>query len=206
MQAMIQVFLVDDHIILLDGLKKVIDESGVAEVTGMATNGTECLSALQANVPDVLMLDIRLPDINGIDLCRTIRETHPSIRIVALTSFCEYAVVHEIMAQGASGYVIKNALPEEIIRGIQTVYEGKTFLCEQIKLLMHRKQDNSVWLTNREKQLLSLIVEGFTNTEIAEKMFLGVETINSYRKNLLCKLGARNTAVLVRKALEDKLI
>ena len=97
-------------------------------------------------------------------------------------------------------------MPEEVIEGIVTVSQGEQFLCHEIDLFLKKKTDNQIFLTPRETELLRLIVEGFTNQEIAEKLFLGVETINSYRKNLLFKLNARNTAVLVKIAIENKLI
>lgn len=161
---------------------------------------------LEQSLPDVLFLDINLPDYSGLDLCKQIKTSYPSVEIIALTSYGEYAVIREMMENGASGYVLKNAMPEEILLSIETVYEGGTFLCEQIDLLMKKRSADPVWLTPREKELLTFIAEGFTNGEIAEKMFLSVETINSYRKNLLCKLNARNTAVMVKIALEQKLI
>ncbi len=97
-------------------------------------------------------------------------------------------------------------MPEEIILSVETVANNEIFLCEEIDLLMRNRSNNPIWLTPREKELLKYIVEGLTNHEIAEKMYLGVGTINSYRKNLLIKLGAKNTAVLVRMALEEKLV
>lgn len=97
-------------------------------------------------------------------------------------------------------------MPEEIKMSVEMAANNASFLCEEIDLLMRKRSKNPIWLTPREKELLKLIVDGFTNHEIAEKMFLGVETINSYRKNLLIKLGAKNTAILVRMALEEKLV
>ena len=111
-----------------------------------------------------------------------------------------------MLDNGASGYILKNALPEEVVEGIETVLKGETFLCHEIDLLMKKKSDELIFLTPRETDLLKLICDGYTNPEIAEKLFLGIETINSYRKNLLFKLNARNTAVLVKIALEQKLI
>jgi DNA-binding NarL/FixJ family response regulator len=128
------------------------------------------------------------------------------VKIVALTSYSEYAIVRQMIENGASGYVIKNAMPEEILMSIESVADGETFLCEQIDMLMKRSTKQHIWLTPREKELLKFIADGFTNVEIAEKLFLSVETVNSYRKNLLLKLGARNTAVLVKMAYEEKLI
>ncbi|MEA4950301.1 MAG: response regulator transcription factor [Petrimonas sp.] len=111
-----------------------------------------------------------------------------------------------MLENGASGYIIKNAMPEEILLGLQAVTNNETFLCEEIDLLMNKRSLEQIWLTPREKVLLKYIVDGYTNPEIAEQMFLAVDTINNYRKKLLCKLNARNTAVLVRIALEQKLV
>jgi len=203
---MISVALVDDHPLLLEGLKKLIEDSGVATVTKTATNGQDCLRMLRFGQPDVLLLDINLPDANGIDLCLEIHRQWPAVNIIALTSFGEYTIIRKMLDNGARGYLLKNAMPEEIIEGIEVVMRGQIFLCHEVDLFLKKKQSQQIFLTPRETDLLRLIVDGFTNQEIAEKLFLGVETINSYRKNLLFKLNARNTALLVKIALEQKLI
>ena len=203
---MIKVALVDDHPLLIDGLKNLIDASGVATVTKTAANGQDCMRMLRFEQPDVLLLDINLPDSSGIDLCKEIHQLWPAINIMALTSFGEYTIIRKMLDNGASGYLLKNAMPEEIIEGIESVARGQVFLCHEVDLFLKRKSNQQVFLTPRETDLLRLIVEGFTNQEIAAKLFLGVETVNSYRKNLLFKLNARNTAVLVKIAIEQKLI
>jgi DNA-binding NarL/FixJ family response regulator len=203
---MIKVAIVDDHPLLIEGLKNLISASGIAQVTASAANGRECLRMLGFGLPDVLLLDINLPDINGIDLCKEIHSRWPLLNILALTSFSEYTSVRKMIENGAKGYILKNAMPEEIIEGIEKVAFGETFLCHEIDLFMKKQTDRHIFLTPRETDLLRLIVKGYTNTEIAEQLFLGTETINSYRKNLLFKLNARNTAVLVKIAIEEKLI
>ena len=203
---MIKVAIVDDHPLLIEGLKNLFASSGVAQMTASAANGKECLRMLGFGLPDVLLLDINLPDISGIDLCKEILSRWPSLNILALTSFSEYTSVRKMIENGAKGYLLKNAMPEEIIQGIERVALGETFLCHEIDLFMKKQTDRHIFLTPRETDLLRLIVKGYTNTEIAEQLFLGIETINSYRKNLLFKLNARNTAVLVKIAIEEKLI
>ncbi len=202
----IKLLIVDDHRVLVEGLNKLFEDSDSVEVTGVAYSGKECRKIIENNSPDVILLDINLPDVSGIDLCHEIKTAYPQIKILALSSFNEYTMVRRMIENGASGYVVKNAMPEEIILGVETVAGNEVFLCEEIDLLMRKRSANQIWLTPREKELLKFIVEGYTNNEIAGKMFLGVETINSYRKNLLIKLGAKNTAVLVRMALEEKLV
>ena len=203
---MYTILIVDDHPLLADGLKTLLSEYKMCDNAGIAVSGKDCMTKLNLFRYDLIFLDINLPDSNGIDLCETIHKDYPSTKILALTSFNEFTCVNNMMANGASGYVLKNAMPEEIIKGVETVMNGEIFLCHEVDVLMKKDSDKHVFLTRREKELLKLITEGFTNDEIAEKLFLGSETIKSYRKNLLFKLNARNTAMLVRMALEGKLV
>ncbi len=203
---MISVLITDDHIMLAEGLKKIINDSAKARVIATAHSGNDCRQLLKETMPDVLLLDINLPDTDGITLCSELKSIYPSLKILALTSYGEYTMVRRMMESGASGYILKNAMAEEMLEGIEVVASGETFLCHEVDLLMKKQANNAIWLTPRERQLLQLIAEGNTNQEIAEKIFLGVETVNSYRKNLLFKLSARNTAVLVKMAFEQKLI
>lgn len=172
----------------------------------VAYTGGYALAVIGRCSPDVVLLDNNLPDASGLDLCKEIKSLFPDLKIVALTSYSDNSVVKRIMANGASGYVIKNTMPDEIILSIETVFKNQLSLCEEIDIMMNRRVEAKVWLTNRETELLKLIVDGFTNPEIAERMFLGVETVNSYRKNLLCKLGAHNTAMLVKIAMKRMLV
>lgn len=203
---MIQVAITDDHPLLVEGFKHLINSSGLAQIIWSAPNRNECLRRLAFQLPDVLLLDINLPDGSGIELCKEIVSLWPSLPIIALTSFGEYSVVKRMLENGAKGYLLKNAMPEEIITGIETVAHGETFLCHEIDVLIGKQSVQQILLTQRETDILRLIIDGHTNPEIADKLFLGVETINSYRKNLLFKLDARNTAVLVRMAIEKKLV
>ena len=203
---MYKILIVDDHPILADGLKTLLSDYKLCNNSDIAVTGKQCLEKLNSTEYDILLLDINLPDINGIDLCEKIHREYPGVKIMALTSFNEFTCVDNMIANGASGYVLKNAMPEEILKGIETIMEGEIFLCHEVDILMKKETDKHVYLTRREKDLLRLITEGFTNQEISEKLFLGSETVKSYRKNLLFKLNARNTASLVKIALEEKLI
>ena len=203
---MYKILIVDDHPILANGLKSLLADYKIDESADIAATGKECICKLNSSEYDVILLDINLPDISGIDLCETIHKDYPKIKILALTSFNEFTCVNKMLSNGASGYVLKNAMPEEIIMGIETIMGGEIFLCHEIDILMKKETDKHVFLTRRETDLLRLITEGFTNQEISEKLFLGAETIKSYRKNLLFKLNAKNTATLVKMALEGKLV
>ena len=203
---MYKILIVDDHPLLANGLKSLLSDYKIAETADIAATGKECICKLKSSDYEVILLDINLPDVSGIDLCETIHKDFPKIKILALTSFNEFTCVNKMLSNGASGYVLKNAMPEEIIMGIETIMNGEIFLCHEIDILMKKKTDKHVFLTRRETDLLRLITEGFTNQEISEKLFLGAETIKSYRKNLLFKLNAKNTASLVKMALEGKLV
>jgi DNA-binding NarL/FixJ family response regulator len=203
---MYKILIVDDHPVLADGLKTLLADYKMCSNANIAVSGNDCTKKLSTQDYDLIFLDINLPDVSGINLCETIHKEYPDIKILALTSFSEFTCVSKMMTNGASGYVLKNAMPEEIIKGVETVMSGHIFLCHEVDILMKKVSDKHVYLTRRETDLLRLITEGFTNEEIAEKLFLGSETIKSYRKNLLFKLNAKNTAALVKMALEEKLV
>ncbi|ODS86336.1 MAG: hypothetical protein ABS46_01215 [Cytophagaceae bacterium SCN 52-12] len=203
---MIRVAIVDDHKILTDGLQALISGSGLAVVTGIAHSASECRASIGFWRPEVLLLDVGLPDISGVDFCAEIKKQHPQIGVLALTTHNEYSIVRQMLDNGASGYLVKNAMTEEVLAGIQAVADGRTFLCHEINIMMKRPIETHIWLSQREQEVLKLVAEGLTNGEIADRIFLSPETIKSYRKNLLLKLGAKNTALLVRIALERKLI
>jgi len=204
---MIRVFIIDDHRLFVEGLSKLINTSDFAHVAGVGYSVQDCRNLLhREGLPDVLLLDIELPDGNGVDLCAELKTTCPDLKVLALTSYSEYPVVRRMLESGAKGYVLKNAMAEEIYRGIETVASGDTFLCHEADVMLQRKGNESLWLSPSEQRLLKLIVEGYTNPEIADKLCLGEKTVKSYRQNLLVKLDAKNTATLVRIALEQKLV
>ena len=182
---MIRVTIIDDHKILVEGLCKLINDSGIAEVVHTGYSARECRSLLQYGLPDVLLLDIELPDGNGVELCAELKQRYPDLKILALTSYGEYPVVRRMLESGASGYVLKNAMAEEIYEGIETVAAGERFLCHEVNLMLKRKDNDSLWLSPSEQRLLKLIVEGYTNPEIADKLYLSPKTIKGYRQNLL---------------------
>lgn len=203
---MITVHITDDHKVLTEGLSILINESKIALITGISYSLAECRSALAFKRPDILLLDIQLPDGSGIDFCKEIRQKYPELKILALTSHNEYSIVRRMMDNGAHGYILKNSLSEEVIAGIETVMSGNIFLCEDVDLLVKKQEESNVWLTTREQELIRLIADGYTNQEMADKLFLGVETVKTYRKNMILKLGAKNSMVLVKMAVENKLI
>ncbi|MDR2920046.1 MAG: response regulator transcription factor [Tannerella sp.] len=204
---MIDIQIVDDHKLVVESLSRMIDESGIARVTGKYYDLKSCREGLVKDASDVLLLDIELPDGNGVDFCATLLRDYPGLKIIILTSYKEFNIAKHALHNGALGYVLKNADPEEIFTGIKTVSRGEQFLCEDIDLLLKNKKDTkAIWLTNREKEILKYIAEGCTTKEIADVIFRDMETVKQYRKKLFLKLDAKNMADLIRKGYEMKLI
>src|SRR5690606_9392866 len=145
-------------------------------------------------------------DISGVDFCKEVKERFPELRVLALTTHNEYSVVRQMLENGASGYLIKNAMTEEVLAGIRAVAAGETFLCHEIDVLMKRPKETQLWVSQREQEMLKLEREGLTDGEIAERICVRPENIKSYRKDSQLKLYTNITAVLVRLSLEQNLI
>jgi DNA-binding NarL/FixJ family response regulator len=204
---MISIQIVDDHKMVVESLSRMINESGIAQVTGKYYDLKSCREGLVKKTPTVLLLDVELPDGNGVDFCAEIKRNYPGLKIIMLTSYKEFNIARHALHNGALGYVLKNADPEEIFTGIETVSRGRQFLCEEIDLLLKDKKDMKViWLTNREKEILKYTAEGHTAKETAELIFRDIETVKTCRRNLFLKLKVKNMAELIKKGYEMKLI
>jgi len=197
---LITVSIVEDHKMIAEGLEVLINDAENISVLGKAYSAAECWELLEREQPDVLMLDIGLPDVGGIDLCSKIKEKFPQLKVLMLTSYSELATIHRALDAGADGYVLKNSMREELLEGISVVASGERFLCDEVNMSLQKYESSPLELTRRELELLQLIVAGYTQPQLADKMCLGVQTIRSYRKNLNIKLDAHNTAQLVQNA------
>ena len=203
-----KLFIVDDHYMVIEGIRSLLQNEAGLEWTGHASNAASCLAYLQQQQPDVILMDISLPDKSGIDLCKEVKEKYPSVFILGLSTFNQESFISKMMDNGASGYVLKNATKEELLEAIETVMKGKLFLsmdAAQSLRSVADKPDMPV-ITRREKEVLELIAAGCTNAEIAERLFVSVSTIDTHRKNLLEKFNVRNTASLVRLATQQQII
>jgi len=205
---MIDVLIVEDHPVVVEGLKKLLLESGLAKLCVTASSGKECLTYLKNYSPDIVLLDINLPDINGIDLCKTMKMDYPTLKILAISSFSQRSYIVRMMENGALGYVLKNSSEDEILSAINDVVKGKKHLGYEVNEILNKQKNNdkSPLLSRRETEVLQFIADGFTNLEIANKMFISPLTVDSHRKNLLMKLNARNTAALIKIAICKGLI
>lgn len=206
---MTRVFIVDDHAVVIEGIYSLLQKEKDVEMAGYATNAANCLQYFTSHTADVILMDISLPDMNGVDLCCTIKKKYPAIMVLALSTFNQGSYIRKMMESGASGYLLKNAGRLEIIEAITLVTKGKTYLsfdAGQALKCDTELQNKIPLLTKREKEVLLHIAEGLTNTQIAGKLFISIDTVDSHRKNLHAKLNVKNTAMLVRFAVENNLL
>lgn len=206
---MTKVFIVDDHAVVVEGISSLLQREKDIEMTGYSINAVNCLEYFTKHTADVILMDISLPDMNGVDLCREIKKNYPGIMVLALSTFNQGTYIRKMMESGASGYLLKNSERHEIVDAIKKVTQGKTYLSPeagQTLRLDSQKLQTLPHLTRREKEVLKLIAEGLTNTQIAEQLFISVDTVESHRKNLHTKLNVKNTATLIRFAVENGLL
>lgn len=203
---MISVYIIEDHPIVIDGIKTLIQDSGFATFAGSAQSAALALKNLPTTQAEVVLLDINLPDMSGTELCKILRTKFPHLKILALTTYLQRDFVEKMMENGALGYVLKNAPATEILEGISSVASGEKYLCEEVTKLISKQNSDTLFLSRREIQVLSLIAEGFTTREIADKLFISALTVETHRKNLLTKLNARNMVSLIKIAMEFKYI
>jgi len=213
---MIQLAIVDDHSIVLQGLELMLNNEANIQHVGSYQNGEQLLSALQRGEPiNTILMDIHLPDTNGVELCKMVKRDYPSIHVIGLSMVSEISLVKLMVKNGASGYLHKNADKSEVLMALERVRKGKRYFSEEISDLLfgdikgQRLASNRSpfpRLSRREKEVLQLIVDEFTTQEIADKLFISFGTVETHRRNILSKLGARNTAGLVRIALEYQLL
>lgn len=205
---MIKVFIVDDHPMVVEGIKGLLQGEENYPVVGSANFALEALEMFRQALPDVVLLDINLPDLNGIELCERIKKEFPSTKVLGISTFKERSYITRLMEKGASGYVLKNVDKEELIEAIRQVAGGRMyFSMEAATAITTQKSSSQVpILTSREKEILVLISEGLTNKEIADQLYISPLTVDSHRKNLLAKFTVRNTAALVKLGIEHGLI
>ena len=204
----IKVFIVDDHYMVIEGIHSLLQNEKDIEWTGHATNASSCMAYLQQQTPDVILMDISLPDKSGIDLCREVKEKFPGIYILGLSTFNQQSFIEKMMNSGASGYLLKNATREELTEGIRTVITGTPYLSFDAATALRQvpTQSNTPLITRREKEVLGLIADGLTNNEIAKNLFISVATVDTHRKNLLAKFECKNIASLIRLAVNMHLV
>ena len=206
---MIKVFIVEDHNVVIEGISSLLQKEKDIVVTGYANTAQSCINYFNQNKADVILMDINLPDMGGVDLCKIIKQEYKEVMILALSTFNQGSYMTKMMQQGASGYLLKNVGKAELIEAIQTVSKGGIYFSfeagKTYKTTLEKLSRQPV-ITKREKEILKLIVAGFTNLQIGQQLFISVDTVDSHRKNLHTKLNVKNTALLIKVAIEEGLL
>jgi two-component system nitrate/nitrite response regulator NarL len=208
----IKIIIADDHRVFIDGMKALLKEAGDMEIVADAENGNDLIEMVKLHRPDIVLTDIQMPDKDGIQATEEIVRQFPQVKVIALTMLNESIFIKKMLEAGASGYIVKTTGKEELIAGIRKVAAGeKQFGPEVTAQLLNNfssktTSDPSDVLTKREKEILSLIAQGHTDKEIADKVFLSPLTVISHRKNILSKLGLKNKVELTRFAMEHGLL
>ena len=194
--AMTRVFLLDDHEIVRRGLRELLETEDDLEVVGEASTAAEALARIPATQPEVAVLDVRLPDGSGVEVCRDIRSAHPEVHCIMLTSYADDEALFDAIMAGAAGYVLKQVRGSELVDGIRRVAQGQSLLdptltSRVLERLRHAPEEDERFtsLTEQEKRILMLLAEGMTNRQIAAEMFLAEKTVKNYVSNLLAKMG-----------------
>lgn len=201
----IDVYIADDHAMLNEGLTEALNRTDTIHVSRSFTTLAECRAALKVRQPDVLLLDISMPDGDGTSFCQWMMKEYPKVLIVAATIHDEYSVIRHMLDAGVNGYVLKSAPVEELAKAICTVWKGQNYISQKAEEILRAGSTKAVVLTGVEQNILRLICDGMTNPQIAQQMGLSTETINWYRKRLLAKFGVNNTASLIRLAIKEHL-
>jgi DNA-binding NarL/FixJ family response regulator len=210
---MIRVLIADDHQMFVDGLKSLLVEEKEMYVVGEAKNGYEVLDICDHEQVDIVIMDINMPLMDGIQTSRKLSKKHPSVKILGLSMYNDRDYISDILRAGAMGYVLKNTGKESLLSAIATLQSGSSYLSEEVSRTLlsgfmknHSGEQMIEKLSDREREVLDCIASGLTTHEIADKLFISKNTVETHRKNLLYKLKAKNTAELVNNAYKQRLI
>ncbi|MCT4141337.1 response regulator transcription factor [Elizabethkingia anophelis] len=205
--------VIDDHPVVTEGVRALLEGNNACKHILSFAKGEELLLYLNQNIIDIILLDIILPDQDGIDLCREIKKSAPQTLVIGFSNQAERSIILQLLQSGASGYLLKSATANELLNGIKQVKLGEIVFCSGTKKIMAKSQqfqeDNKRILpsvTRREKQLIQLLAEGKTTVAIADELFLSRFTIDTYRKNLLQKFKVKNTTELLMLLVQENLI
>ncbi len=203
----IKLLVVDDHQMVIEGLRTLLGNSPRISWVGAVGNASSCLDFLERNEVDVILMDIQLPDVNGISLCRQVKEKFPRVFVVGLSSYDHRKLVEDMVTQGASGYLLKNASRVELITCVELVSAGGTYFSWEVDPGNRKVAEEEIpVLTKREKMILDLLAKGHSNKRIAADLFISAPTVDSHRMNLLRKFQVHNVAALIHRASELKFL
>ena len=206
MKYRIDVNILDDHTMVCEGLTDAINRSDVAHVSRTFNTIESCRQAFRERRPDVLLLDISIPDGDGAAFCQEVIESYPKVKVVAVTIHDEYSVIRRFTDLGIHGYVLKSSTVDTLLEAIVSVWKGRRYVSAEAETILQQGAAQAVSLTAVEQNILRLVCDGMTNPQIADQLNLSTETVNWYRKRLLAKFGVKNTVSLVRLALKEQLV
>lgn len=206
----ISLLIIEDHLLMLEGIRSLMQEQPEIELTGSYSLGMEALAFLEQNSVDVILLDINLPDINGIELCRRIRKLDKTVKILALSAFSDRTFILQMLQNGANGYILKNTSSKELMDAIHRVLDHQIVLGPDVQQVIASSDGRDLAelprLTRREKDVLQLIAKGLTNPEVAARLGISTLTAETHRKNIMQKLKVNNAAALIKAAMDYALI
>ncbi|MEL1253705.1 response regulator transcription factor [Flavobacterium sp. DGU38] len=209
----LKLIIADDHTMFLQGIVSLIENESGIKIIGKAVNGIEVLNILKIQKADIVILDISMPEMDGIELSKLLKKEYPSIKIIIVSTHSNAKIISRLIRIGVNGYLLKNAEKAELLEAIYSVAEGRNYFSREVEeqyqnnsLKIERQISNLTELSSREKEILVLIAQEFNTAEIAEKTFISLNTVNTHRRNLLSKLNAKNTAGLVKYAVENGLV
>lgn len=198
---MIKVLIVEDHPLLVEGLLNSFAKAEDVEVVATAGTGADCLKKIKSCSTDIILMDLRLPDIQGAELAKEILKLYPETKIIVLTTHQQRFYIQTMIETGVKGYLLKSVNFDEILKAIHTVNEGGIYFCKDVMQQLRDDEQNQIFITKRELEVLKLIAAGHTNQEIADKLFISPLTVDSHRKNLILKFDAKNTASMISIAV-----
>lgn len=205
----IKLLIVDDHRIVLDGLKSLFDQDDQFEIIGAASSAEESLRFLQSRIPDILLTDFRLPGLNGLELAMVVKQKFPSVKRVILSMHDEALLVRQILKEGVDGYLLKSIQQSELKMALRQIMDGYPYVSPEITRLvladMNSQQPDEL-LSERERQVLNLIARECSNKQIAEKLFISERTVETHRKNIFRKTNTTSLVGLIKYAFANKLI
>lgn len=204
----IKIIVVDDHPMVIEGMKAMLNQIRYVELCATASNAYEAMEKVKENQPDLVITDINMPEISGVELTSKLKKEFPNLKIIGMSTFNERSYISQMIQNGADGFLVKSASKEEIETAISSVLDGNMYLSSDagISNSEQKQLKNQPTLTRREKEILTLISEGFTNPQIAEKLFISLYTVETHRKNLLSKFNTNNTASLIKIAATNGLL
>lgn len=202
--------IIDDHPVVQEGLKSLLHDKPEIELSGCFALGLEALSFLEHNSVDVILLDISLPDINGIELCKRIKQLDKEVKILGLSNYSERSMIMQMLQNGANGYILKNASAEELLQAIRQVLNNRIILSQDVQKALAspvtKEFIDTPQLTRREKEILQLIADGLTTSEIASRLIISPLTVETHRKNLMQKFKVNNAAAMIKAATDCSLL